>query len=128
LSEELRTLDYSQRLRDHSRAAFATEQYSTGRRLLDAVVEGGAQAAGRNTGRIEVGLWADFMSLDDSHPDLESVSGDTVLDTFIFAGDDRMVSDVWSAGRHRVTNGQHIDRESIVQRYRDVMKTLREGI
>lgn len=125
LSEELRTLDYSQRLRDNSRAAFATQHYSTGRRLLDTIVTGGAQAAGRKTGRIEAGQWADLMALDDKHPDLVDISGDTKLDMFIFAGDDSMVSDVWSAGRHRVKAGQHVNRESIVQRYRGVIKTLR---
>jgi formimidoylglutamate deiminase len=36
LSEELRTLDHSQRLRDHSRAALASVDKSTGRRLFDA--------------------------------------------------------------------------------------------
>jgi len=46
LSEELRTLDYSQRLRDHSRAALATAEQSTGRRIFEEVVRGGAQAAG----------------------------------------------------------------------------------
>lgn len=128
LSEELRTLEYSQRLRDNSRAAFATEQYSTGRRLFDAVVRGGAQAAGRKSGSIEAGQWADLLALDGEHHDLEGVFGDTVLDTFIFAGDDRMITDVWSAGRHRVEKGRHLERDAIVNRYRRVMKTLRESI
>jgi formimidoylglutamate deiminase len=44
LSEELRTLDYSQRLRDHSRAALATPEHSTGRRLFDAVNDGGLRS------------------------------------------------------------------------------------
>ena len=52
LAEELRTLDYSQRLRDRSRAALATPEKSTGRRLFDAMCEGGAQAAKRNSGVI----------------------------------------------------------------------------
>ncbi len=124
LSEELRTLDYSQRLRDHSRAALATLEYSTGRRLYDEVVRGGAQAAGRQSGKIETGQWADLIALDGQHPDLEGKTGDTVLDTFIFSGDDRMVKEVWSAGRHQVTAGQHKHRDTIVQRYREVMKTL----
>lgn len=128
LSEELRTLDYSQRLRDNSRAAFATQQFSTGRRLLDTVVNGGAQAAGRKTGRIEAGQWADLMALDDKHPDLADITGDTVLDIFIFAGDDSMVSDVWSAGRHCVKDGQHVNRESIERRYRRAIKSLRAGM
>ncbi|MGQ7846106.1 formimidoylglutamate deiminase [Granulosicoccus sp. 3-233] len=125
LSEELRTLDYSQRLRDHSRAALATVEKSTARRLYDEVLSGGAQAAGRQAGRIEVGQWADLMALDSQHPDLEGLVGDVLLDTFVFAGDDRMVTDVWSAGRHQVSDGQHIAREAIVRRYREVMQKLR---
>lgn len=125
LSEELRTLDYSQRLRDHSRAALATVDKSTGRRLYDEIVLGGAQAAGRESGRIEVGQWADLMMLENAHPDLEAQCGDILLDTFVFAGDDRMVTDVWSAGRHQVKEGRHIARESIVQGYREVMRKLR---
>ena len=41
LAEELRTLDYSQRLRDRSRAALATPEHSTGRRLFEAILQGG---------------------------------------------------------------------------------------
>lgn len=117
LSEELRTLDYSQRLRDRSRAALATGARSTGRRLFEAVLEGGALAAQRNTGNIVTGAWADLLALDRTHVDLGRKSGDLILDTFIFAGDDRMVTDVWSAGRHLVTSGQHVKRDEIVSQY-----------
>lgn len=125
LAEELRTLDYSQRLRDHSRAALATPQLSTGRRLFDAAVTGGAQAAGRNAGQIAPGLLADLMALDETHIDLAGRSGDPVLDIWIFAGDDRMVQDVWAAGRHMVRNGRHIARDAITRRYLDAMAALR---
>lgn len=124
LSEELRTLDYSQRLRDHSRAALAAPQKSTARRLLDEILDGGAQAAGRSCGRIESGRWADLMVLDDTHVDLEGRSGDTLLDCYVFAGDDRMVVDVWSAGRHVVKDGQHFQRSSIERNYRAVIGRL----
>ena len=127
LSEELRTLDYSQRLRDHSRAALATPQHSTGRRLFDAVCAGGAQAAGRVSGAIAPGHWADLMALDAEHFDLAGHPGDMALDTWIFAGDDRMVRDVWSAGRHMVQEGRHVARDQIVQAYRAAMKPLRDG-
>lgn len=125
LSEELRTLDYSQRLRDHSRAALATTAQSTGRRLYEQAVAGGAQAAGRHSGAIETGRWADLLVLDARHVDLDQLSGDTLLDTFIFAGDDRMVSEVWAAGRHQVSHGQHVNRASIEHDYRVVMRKLR---
>jgi formimidoylglutamate deiminase len=128
LSEELRTLEYSQRLRDNSRAALATEQKSTARRIYDAVAKGGAQAAGRDAGRIEVGALADLMGLDGSAVDLIGRTGDTILDTYIFAGDDRMVRDVWSAGRHVVTEGRHIAHDAITNRYRKVMEQLKEAV
>ncbi len=128
LSEELRTLDYSQRLRDHSRAATATAGKSTGRRLFDAVLEGGAMAARRDTGAIQPGNWADMLTLDHTNVDLEHRNGDTILDAYIFAGDDRMVTNVWSAGRHLVQNGRHIHRDAIATGFRRTLKELGELI
>ena len=128
LSEELRTLDYSQRLRDHTRAALATPTKSTGRRLFDAVNRGGAKAAGRKCGIIAEGNLADLFALDDTAVDLEGKSGDTILDSYIFAGDDRLIKDVWSAGRHVVTNGAHVKREEITARYKKIMRDLGDEI
>ena len=47
-----------------------------------------------------------------------------MLDSFIFAGDDRVISDVWSAGRHRVRGGRHVEREAIVGRYLRTMEEI----
>lgn len=128
LAEELRTLDYSQRLRDQSRAALASAEASTGRRLFDAACSGGALSAGRQSGRIAAGLWADLMALDGQHIDLEGRQGDTLLDSYIFAGDDRMVQEVWSAGRHLVTGGHHIRREAITTAYRRAIRELQSDL
>ncbi|MGI3185430.1 formimidoylglutamate deiminase [Nioella aestuarii] len=125
LAEELRQLDTSQRLRDHSRAALATPERSTGRRLFEAAIQGGAGAAGRQTGALAVGNWADMLALDANHPDLDGMNGDLILDSYIFAGDDRMVHDVWSAGRHMVTQGRHIHRDGIEAAYRAAVRELR---
>lgn len=128
LSEELRTLEYSQRLRDRSRAALATPEMSTGRRLFEAAARGGAMAAGRPTGVIGVGMLADLLALGGAHVDLDGRTGDTLLDTFIFAGDDGMVCDVWSAGRHMVRCGHHVARDGIIANYRKALKDLGESI
>ncbi|MFU8881671.1 MAG: formimidoylglutamate deiminase [Rhodobacterales bacterium] len=124
LSEEMRTLDYSQRLRDHSRAALATSQKSTGRVLIEGAASGGAQAAGRDAGQIAVGRLADLLALDTTHIDLEGRAGDTLLDAFIFAADDRAISDVWAAGRHVVKEGRHMQQEAITREYRAVLRRL----
>jgi formimidoylglutamate deiminase len=128
LAEEIRQLDTTQRLRDGSRAALATTARSTGRRILEAAAAGGARAAGRGAGRIEAGAWADLLALDTAHPDLEGLEGDTLLDTFAFAGDSAMVAEVWSAGRHLVTGGRHVRREAIIAAWRAAVRPLREGV
>lgn len=124
LTEELRTLEYAQRLRDRVRAALATRAQSTGRVLWDAAAAGGAQAAGRAAGQIAPGLVADLVALDADHPDLAGLSGDTLLDALIFAADDRAVTDVWSAGRHMVRGGRHIDREALTADYLKLRQRL----
>ena len=125
LTEELRLLEYSQRLANKGRAMFATGDRSTGRVLFEGAVQGGAQAAGRQSGAIRVGDWADLLALDMAAVDLEGRQGDDILDALIFAGDDRLVRDVWSAGRHMVTGGRHVARGAIEAGYRRVMAGLR---
>ncbi len=125
LSEELRTLDYSQRLRDRVRAALANPAQSTGRVLLESAAQGGAQAAGRGAGVIAPGALADLLALDTRQVDLEGRQGDALLDAWIFAADDRAVAEVWSAGRHLVTGGRHIARDSIEAAYRTVLRRLK---
>lgn len=124
LSEELRLLEHSQRLRDHTRAALAQPDRSTGRVLLEGAAMGGAQAAGRDSGVIAAGKLADLLALDPSHIDLDGRAGDTVLDAFIFAAGDSAISDVWAAGRHLVKQGRHVQHDTITEAYRAVLRRL----
>jgi formimidoylglutamate deiminase len=128
LSEELRTLEYSQRLRDGTRAALATSDYSTGRRIFEGALQGGAQASARQSGRLEVGYWADMLALDTASEHLWGRNHDAVLDSWIFAGDDRLVNDVWSAGRHMVTQGVHKARPQIVAAYKRTLDDLKGAL
>jgi formimidoylglutamate deiminase len=124
LAEELRTLEYSQRLRDGARAVLAEPDRSTGRVLYDTALAGGAQALGRATGAIAPGLWADLLALDAEAPDLAGRRGDAILDAFVFAGDNAMVRDVWAAGRHVIADGHHAAEARITAAYRAVMVRL----
>ncbi len=128
LTEELRSLEYSQRLRDQQRTVLASEQASTGRYIFEAITQGSAQAAGRNAGAIQTGHCADLLALDKQALTLFGKTGDEVLDAYIFAGDDRLVSDVWSAGRHMVRQGRHIHRDSIIERYRKSLSSVENRI
>ncbi|GHC10335.1 formimidoylglutamate deiminase [Gemmobacter nanjingensis] len=123
-AEELRSYEYSQRLRDRGRAMLATADASNGRVLVESAARGGAQAGGRAAGAIGPGLWADLLALDTGALMLEGRREDAILDVWIFAGDDRLVADLWSAGRHVVRGGRHVARDSIETRYRAVMRRL----
>lgn len=125
LFEELKALEYSQRLRDRSRAALATAERSTGRVLFEAAASGGAQAGGRKSGRIEAGMLADLVGLDDDNAWLCNRWGDAALDSLIFGGGGQAcISDVWSAGRHMVKQGRHVRREAIATAYIRTMQQL----
>lgn len=129
LFEELKTLEYSQRLRDLSRAALAGADRSTGRVLFDAAVKGGAQAGGRQSGAIRIGDWADLLALETDNQWLCNRHGDAQLDSLIFGGGGAAcITEVWSAGRHVVSNGRHVKRDEIIGAFKSVMRELETNI
>lgn len=128
LAEELRVLEYSQRLNLKARAVLAEDHRSTGRVLWDGAARGGAQAAGRASGSIAVGHWADLLAPDTRDLRLEGFRGDSLLDAFIFAGRDGLVTDLWSAGRHIVQGGRHVEADAIGGRFRATMAKLRAAL
>lgn len=129
LFDELRTLEYSQRLRDRSRAALATPAHSTGRVLFDAAVAGGAQAGGRDCGVLAPGALADLIGLDLDNEWGVGRWGDMALDTLIFGGHGHdCITDLWSAGRHVVKGGRHVARDRITMDFVKVMGELEQEI
>ena len=57
-----------------------------------------------------------------------SSQGDVIIDSFIFAGDDRLIQEVWSAGRHVVIAGRHFAHEQITCAYHGVLSDLRDQL
>lgn len=122
---ELCALEYSQRLSRQRRNVLAgAPARSTGRRLFDAALQGGAQAAGLAGAGLAPGCPADFLSLEVGHPSLIGRSGDALLDSWIFAGGKSVIDCVWRAGHKVVAGGCHVRRERIAKRYREVMRRL----
>lgn len=129
LFDELRTLEYSQRLRDRSRAALATADRSTGRVLFDAVSAGGAQAAGRDCGSIASGMLADLVGISTDNQWVFGRVGDAALDSLVFSGHGQQaIREVWSAGRHIVRGGRHIARDAVVAGFTDAVRALGQDI
>jgi formimidoylglutamate deiminase len=120
LSEELRLLEYTQRLSNHSRNVMArVSGESTGRTLFDAVLSGGSRALGVPARGLEVGAPADIVSLAQS-----AARGDQILDSFIFASARSAVDGVWRWGRRLVSGGMHLQRAPIEARFRATLQRL----
>lgn len=128
LSEELRTLEYSQRLRDRTRAVLVDGDNSVGRNLFEAVSKGGAQAMSRKCGQIAEGQLADLLTLDMDSIHTTGLEGDKLLDAWVFAGDDNLVRDVFSAGRHLVVDGHHRSHASITSKFHATINRLRQSL
>ena len=121
---ELATLEYSQRLKHRQRNVMAAGPGSTGMMLYTKALAGGAQALGRASGAIKAGLWADLAAINTDHPALCALRPEQWLDGLIFAAPDGAITDLWSAGRHRVKAGRHIAREAVEKSYRRTMRNL----
>ncbi len=117
-AEELRTLEYGQRLWHRSRNVMALRQATaTGRALFDAALTGGSQALASSCGLSE-GQPADIVSLDVNRPELATRHGDALLNAWIFASRAGAVDCVWRRGEKLVTHGRHHARERIEARFR----------
>ena len=111
---ELRTLEYSQRLRDRARNRLAPAGGgSTGRRLFEATAAGGARALGQDPAAIAPGARADIVVLDGAAAALYGRRGDAVLDSWIFAASASAVDRVYASGRLVVERGRHVARDRI---------------
>ncbi|WP_165223662.1 formimidoylglutamate deiminase [Affinirhizobium pseudoryzae] len=120
VSEELRQLEYSQRLGLRARNVVAKANGSTGRRLFDEALAGGGQALAAPAGLAE-GNSADLVSLSlDGAPYLRD---DQILDHWIFSGG-VSVDCTWVSGHKLVEKGRHRHRDVIKRRFDQVMREL----
>lgn len=123
LSDELRQLEYSQRLFHRARNVLAAPGQSNGRNLFDRAVHGGNQALGVEAPGLSKGASADFVSLDATRSSLVGKSGDAILDAWIFANGTG-VDCVWVSGKKVVEHGRHKERDRIAKRFSQAMLEL----
>lgn len=124
MSEELRWLEYGQRLDARERNLLAPGcGASTGQGLFQAALHGGAQALGVVAG-LAIGHAADMVGLDVAHPSFAGRSAMSIMDSFLFAAGRQAITAVWRRGNLTVINGRHVARERIVARYRKAMEAL----
>jgi formimidoylglutamate deiminase len=128
LAEDLRLLESGQRLLERKRNVLAQPGGSTGRRLFENALRGGARALQQPAGQIEPGQRADFVALDTQDPTLFGRSGDQCLDSWLFCGDNRLVKQVWVGGRLVVDDGRALCRDATNARYASAMMDIMQAV
>jgi cytosine/adenosine deaminase-related metal-dependent hydrolase len=129
-AEELRLLEYGQRLDHRARNVLAAAGgASTGRSLFEGALEGGWQvlqggATGAGGPGLAVGASLDLITLQAGDPVLLARAEDELLDSWIFSGGRAAVDCVWRAGVRLVSDGQHRARAALLARYGATLKRL----
>lgn len=124
VSEELRTLEYSQRFRDQQRNRLHSPDHSNiGDYLFHGALQGGNQACGINIG-LTKGCRADFMTLDTNNPMVTGTDSSQLLNRWIFACQENLVSDVFVAGEQKITAGQHLQEQEINHHFVELIKSI----
>jgi formimidoylglutamate deiminase len=124
-TEELRWLEYQQRLRKKRRGVLASAaEPHVGTRLWRDAAQHGARAIGQPAGTIEVGRRADWLVLDAAHPSMAGAAPDTALDHLLFAGGDAAIRDVMVAGRWVIKDRRHAAEDELRPLFANLMRRL----
>ena len=123
-AEELRLLEYAQRLIARRRNLVVTERTpAVGTSLwLEAAASG--SVLGRKMGAIAPGLRADLVVLDPEHPDLHARSGDAIANALIFSGGTNIVRDVMAGGSWVVRDRVHAREGQAEESYKRAVSEL----
>lgn len=124
VSEELRLLEYNERLKSGERNVLVGDMMNCGSFLYKHAAGSGAVALGQPVGRLEPGYRADLLELDGGHELLNGRNPDLALETWVFAGDQSMLNSVWVAGRRIVERGYHVAEESSRKGFKRTLEKL----
>lgn len=125
VAEELRQLEYAQRLVTRRRNVMASGLgASTGEALFAAAADGGALVLDAPAAAIRVGSPADIVGLDPDAACLAAADPARLLDGWLFAGDRSAVRDVWVGGRQVVVEGKHPQAAAIKACYIERVRRL----
>ncbi|MCU1230333.1 MAG: Formimidoylglutamate deiminase [Acidobacteria bacterium] len=99
--EEMRWLEYAQRLRSETRGVYRDEEGRNAPRLIEYATLAGARSLGLDAGRIEPGAVADFVSIDLHARAIAEVSEEQLAEAIVFGAGDDVVHATCVAGEWR---------------------------
>ncbi|KGJ90737.1 formimidoylglutamate deiminase [Colwellia psychrerythraea] len=123
--EELRWLEYAQRLIKQQRAILASpEESSVGQNLWQQAAMGGAQSTNSNTGYLAIGKQADLLVLDSDKTKLFANANKHLLDSMIFASQQNPIADVMVNGVWQIRAQQHVEQEQASDNFAKLLVRL----
>lgn len=122
--EELRWLEYGQRLVTKHRNIAATDAVPS---VGEVLLRGVQASAAASTGFASTTTADDTVALDGGAPQLIGATAGDIADRWIFSGNRPLVRTVAVNGREVVVDGRHRDREAIAARYAAAMPGLLAG-
>ncbi len=123
--EELRLLDYGQRLITHKRNTFTdqTTGNSGSYAIRQATIAGRKAMNNFNSEYFKIGEPFNACVISAKHPLMETASNENLLNAIVYSSDETMQKGTISNGKWKVENGKHIDQEQI---FDDFGKTVKE--
>jgi formimidoylglutamate deiminase len=116
LLEDARELEYHLRLQKRERAVLSATE------LFDCATINGARSLGAAGGALEVGMPADFFTVDLDDPAIAGASNDDLLASIVFTLSRAAVREVVVGGKPIVSEGQHLIQEEVVERFNQLQK------
>lgn len=123
--EELRTLEYGQRLRDQQRNRLysCNQNNHIGDTLYQQALLGGNQATDTQLD-LAAGCRADFMVLDSNHPFVAASKSEDLLNRWLFATNENLIRHVYVAGRPVIFDFRHMVEERANAEFVSLLKRL----
>lgn len=122
--EELRWLEYGQRLASQSRNVASLQEPHVGRELYTRTLQGGAQASGQQIAGLQAGAKADLVALYDDDPMLVGHDEGSLLDALVFSGYRLPIERVMVHGDWKVVDGDHVDRSVTRAAYAETLARI----
>ena len=122
--EELRWLEYGQRLASQTRNVASFDEAHVGRELFQRASQGGAQASGMSPAGIAVGAPADLVALYDDDPMLLGHGDESLLDALVFSGYRLPVERVMVHGEWQVIDGEHVARDTARSEFAKALRRI----
>lgn len=99
LIEEMRWLEYVQRLAREKRGVCVDENGSSANKLWQMATSNGAQSLAIPAGQIQAGYVADFVAVDLNHNSLAGFTDETLLESIIFGSADDAIAETCVNGK-----------------------------